>query len=286
VKSGPVVAVTGANGYVGSVISSALRDETEVLGLVRFPKREDQIAWSFDADPMRTAEELRRRGATHLIHSAWDMKASSLKEVVQSCVRGSQNLFTAARSAGIRNVTFISSISAFDGARSTYGRSKLEVEAMALQAGGIVLRLGLVYGDTGGGLFGNLRRVVRTSRVIPMIGSGKGPQYLLHERVLGHVVRRTVRGDFARQRRPITIATPEPVRIKDILLRIAAEEGRSVFLIPVPWPVLYAGLWSAEHLGLRLNFRSDSVLSFIFQDPSPDFSHMRSHAIDPASFQT
>jgi nucleoside-diphosphate-sugar epimerase len=201
-------------------------------------------------------------------------------------VRGSHTLFAAARSAGVRRLTFISSISVFDGARSAYGRSKLEVEAMALHADGVVLRLGLVYGDGGGGLFGNLRRVVRTSRFIPIIGDGKAPQYLLHERALAHVVRCAVRGDFAGEPRPITVAQPEPVQFRDVLQHIAAEEGRSVSLIPVPWPILYVALWSAERLGLRLEFRSDSVLSFVYQDIAPDFSQMRMHGIDPTRFRT
>lgn len=285
-SSQPVVAVTGANGYVGSVVANALRNEAKVLELVRSPKREDQIGWSFNDDSERTTEQLRERGATHLIHSAWDMKANSLQALEETCVRGSQKLLTAARSAGIQNITFISTISAFVGARSAYGRSKLEVERMTLGANGAVLRLGLVHGEGGGGLFGELRRVVRTSRLIPMIGSGNMPQYLLHERSLAAVVGRAVRGDFAGERGPVTIAKPKGVRFRDILLRIAAEEGRSVSLIPLPWPLLYAGLWSAERIGLQLKFRSDSVLSFIFQDPSPDFSQMRSYAIDPGCFET
>jgi nucleoside-diphosphate-sugar epimerase len=282
----PVVAITGANGYVGSVIIDALQKEAKVLGLVRSPKSADQILWSFNADPERLANELRDRGVTHLIHAAWDMKANSIKELDRTCVMGSHALFAAARSAGVQGLTFISSISAFDGARSAYGRSKVAVERMALQADGIVLRIGLVYGERDGGMFGNLRRVVRSSHFVPMIGDGKRPQYLLHERALAHVVRCAVRGDFAGENTLITVAQPEAVRFRNLLLHIAAEEGRSVSLIPVPWPIIFVALWSAEHLGLGSNFRSDSVLSFVYQDIAPDFSQMRLHGIDPTRFGT
>jgi len=282
----PVVAITGANGYVGSVIANALKSDARVLGLVRAPDGPDQIMWSFDTDPERLSRRLRDNGVTHLIHAAWDMKATSLPQLEQTCVNGSRNLFTAARSAGIQELIFISSISAFHGARSAYGRSKLEVEATALQAGGLVLRLGLVYGELDGGLFGNLRRVVRTSRFVPVIGDGKKPQYLLHERALGHVVRCAVQGLFAGEINPITLAHPQAVKFKDILLHIAAEEGRSVSLVPVPWTILYVALWSAEQLGLRPNFRSDSILSFVFQNDAPDFGQIRRHGIEPSGFGT
>jgi nucleoside-diphosphate-sugar epimerase len=279
-KTLPVVAITGANGYVGSVIADALQNEARILGLVRSPKGPDQILWSFDTDSKGLTNELRDRRVTHLVHAAWDMKATSLWELERSCVRGSGALFAAAESAGVQGLTFISSISAFDGARSAYGRSKLEVEAMAFQAGGAVLRLGLVYGDRGGGMFGSLQQVVRISRFVPMIGDGKTPQYLLHERELGHVIRRAVQRDFAGDGNPITVAQPQPMRFRDVLLHIAAEEGRSVSLIPVPWRILYAALWSAECLGLQLRLRSDSILSFVYQNSAPDFSQMRRYGID------
>jgi nucleoside-diphosphate-sugar epimerase len=278
------VALTGANGYVGSVIIDALRKDAQVLGLVRSPKGADQTFWSFDADPERLANELRDHGVTHLLHAAWDMKATSISELKRSCLTGSRNLFAAAWSAGVRRLIFISSISAFDGARSAYGRCKLEVEAMALQADGIVLRLGLVYGERGGGLFENLRQVVRASRFVPMIGAGKTPQYLLHERALAHIVRCAVRGDFDGESRPITVAEPQPIPFRNILAHIAAKEGRSVSLIRLPWPIVYVALWSAERLGLHLKFRSDSVLSYVYQDTAPDFSQMRMHGIDPTRF--
>jgi len=281
----PVVAITGANGYVGSVIVNALQKEAQVLGLVRSPIGADQISWSFDGDPERLANELRNHAVTHLLHAAWDMKASSAT-AQRSCVNGSRSLFAAAQSAGIRKLIFLSSISAFDGARSAYGRSKFEVEGMALRADGLVLRLGLIYGDRGGGLLGNIRQVVRTSRFIPMIGNGKAPQYLLHERALVHIVRCAVRGDFVGESKPIIVAQPEPIPFRDVLLHIAAKEERSVTLIPIPWPIFYAALLSAERLGLRLKFRSDSVLSFVYQNIAPDFSQMRRHGIDPTCFRT
>ena len=157
---------------------------------------------------------------------------------------------------------------------------------MALQAGGTVLRLGLVYGDRGGGMFGNLRQVVRTSRFVPVIGDGKTPQYLLNERALGHVVRCAVRGGFSGEIDPITVAHPQPVQFRDVLLHIAGEESRPISLIPVPWTILYAVLWSAEQLGLRLKFRSDSVLSFVYQNDALDFVGIRKLGIDPSSFET
>ena len=283
-STAPVIAVTGANGYIGSVIVDALKDNAKVFGLVRNPHGADQIRWSFGADQDLLAQTLRDHGVTHMIHAAWDMRASSADELEKTCVDGSFGLLAASRQAGVKKNIFISTISAFEGARSAYGRSKLKVEELFRQAKGLVLRLGLVYGDRPGGAFANLRKIVRTARIIPLIGDGRAPQYLLDERTLAEVMRRSVRGDFEGEATPFTLAHPEPVAFRDLLRRIARSESRRVVLVPVPWRILYIALYSAERLGMRLNIRSDSVLSFVHQNAAPDFDVMRLHSINPIRF--
>jgi nucleoside-diphosphate-sugar epimerase len=257
-----VTAVTGANGYVGGVIARALGPET--VRLVRRPAGPLDVAWSFGDDPTAA---LKAHGVTRVVHAAWDMRASRLATLEAGCVAGSKILLDAAGAAG-STFTFISTISAFEGARSAYGQAKLQVERLVLAAGGNVLRAGLVHGDGDGGMFGSLRQTVAKARVIPLIGDGAAPQYLLPEALLAQVVRMEFSG-------LVTLAAPEPVAFRDLLRRIAAAQGKSPLLVPVPWQLFYAGFRSAEALGLKLGFKSDSVLSLVFQNPAPDFAPMR-----------
>jgi nucleoside-diphosphate-sugar epimerase len=279
--SRPRVAITGANGYVGSVIAGALAAQADVVGLVRKPRSADDIAWSFDADPIALEAALRQHGVTHLIHAAWDMKANLLTTLERDCVAGSARLFAAASAAGIVRPIFISSISAFARDRSAYGRSKMMAEQIAHDHRGLVLRLGLVYGDGDGGVYGSLKKMVAKARVIPIIGDGSAQQYLLHERTLAQVVRRAVRGDFDQSGRPLTIAHPEGIAFRALLGAIAAVQHNQITCVPVPWRLVYLGLRTAETAGIKLNFRSDSVISFIFQDPAPDFEALARYGIDP-----
>jgi nucleoside-diphosphate-sugar epimerase len=241
------------------------------------------MEWSLDSDSESVTRELARRNVTHLVHAAWDMKVNSVDDIQRTCVQGSESLFDAARSAGVQQVVFISTISAFSGARSVYGQAKLAVERMALQAGGVVLRLGLVYGANGGGVFDSLKQIAEKARFVPMIGDGKSLQYLLHEDTLTDVMRRAVAGEFDEARVPLTIAQPDGIAFRTILRHIASMQGRHPILIPVPWRVLYSGLKLAETAGLNLNFRSDSVISFVFQNPSPDFTALDTFGIAPRS---
>ena len=83
-------------------------------------------------------------------------------------VEGSRKILEAAREAKTPKIIFISSISAFDGCRSLYGRAKLEIEKIALDCGALVIRPGLVYGEGAGGMFGKLVAQMKKSSVIPL----------------------------------------------------------------------------------------------------------------------
>jgi nucleoside-diphosphate-sugar epimerase len=279
-----VCAVTGASGYVGSIIMQELRQHMPVVAMVRHPQSEADIAWSLETD-QDVAKALRARNVKTLVHAAWDMRANSLLEMERTCVQGSAALFDAAARAGVERIVFISSISAFEGCRSAYGKSKLLVEKLLQKSGNIVFRFGLVFGDKPGGVFGGIRRQVQNSRILPMIGSGLSPQYLLHEKTLAESILRAVYGDLDRARGvPITLAHPEPWRFRDLVKSIAASEGRKVALVPVPWQLLFAGIRTGEALGLNLPFRSDSIISFAYYDRNPDFSLLRPLEIDPLPY--
>jgi nucleoside-diphosphate-sugar epimerase len=275
------VAVTGANGYVGSIIAAALRDEAEVLSLCRAPRDDNQIAFEFGGDMDMLARRLREHRVTHLVHAAWDMRASTAKEAERICVKGSQALLAAAREAGVEKLIFISSISAFRSARSTYGRSKLEAEQAFLDAGGLVLRLGLVHGDRAGGAFGAMRKIATTASIVPLIGDGRAPQFLLAEEDLERIIIGAVRGEFGHHAPVMTLAHPAPVAFRDILSQLADCAGRRPIFLPIPWRILYCALLSLEKLGFKPRVRSDSVLSFVYQDPAPDFAPMQLYGISP-----
>ncbi|WP_263374458.1 NAD-dependent epimerase/dehydratase family protein [Granulicella aggregans] len=263
-------AITGASGYVGSRLASAIQRDMEVVPISR-REAAGSIRWEMQ-NPTEISEELRSRGVKVLVHAAWDFTHPNAEENDRVNVEGSRQLFESADRAGVERILFISSISAFAGARSAYGQSKLRVERMVFdRPGGIVIRPGLVWGAGPGGMFGALTKQVESGSMIPMIGSGRYPQYLVHEDDLGDAIRKAVAGGL-KVSAPITVANEVPWLLRDLIEDIARKQGKKVTLLPVPWPAVYAGLKAAELMGAKLNFRSDSVLSLVFQDPSPDFT--------------
>jgi nucleoside-diphosphate-sugar epimerase len=265
-----VCAITGSNGYVGSCLKNYFAAQGwEILELVRQPKpgtRSAQFQLGGDVSPSTLA------GVDALVHCAYDFKPLRWEEILAANVAGTEKLFKAARTAGVKKIICISSISAYDGCRSLYGKAKLEIEKIAGKHGAQVIRPGLVYGPGPGGMFGKLMAQVQKSSVIPLIGDGSQIQFLLHEEDLCSFVERIASGKTPQLPEILTAANEQPWSFKNLLLEIARAENRKIKFVPLPWRLVWLGLKTAELCGLRLNFRSDSLMSLMYQNPAPDFS--------------
>ncbi len=129
-------------------------------------------------------------GVTALVHCAYDFTPLTWEELAAVNIEGSKKVIQAAKAAKVPKIIFISSISAFDGCRSLYGKAKLEIEKFALANGALVVRPGLVYGGVAGGMFGKLAQQVSKSAIIPMIGNGSQIQFLVHNEDLSCLYRK------------------------------------------------------------------------------------------------
>ncbi len=206
-----------------------------------------------------------------LIHAAHDFRAFGAEEQRRVNVEGSRLLFEAARGAGVRRIVAVSSISAFEGCRSDYGRAKLQLEDLALKSGGVAVRPGLVYGDGPGGMFGTLSKLCRLP-VLPLPDGGLQPLLLAHADDVSAALVGALDWNASVAGGPVTLAHPDPVSFGDLLRLIARRGGRQPLFMPVPAALMLGGLGAAEALGLRLPARRDSLESLLNPNASPDFS--------------
>jgi len=194
-------------------------------------------------------------------------------------------LLEAAREAGVETIVFISTLSAFEGCRSLYGRAKLEIEATAHNMGANVIRPGLVYGKEGGGVFGRIVGLVRRSSVVPRLIGGQQVQYLVHENDVGKLVQACLEGRVPKPGESIPIAHERGWELTDIVLQIGRVLNRSFVLVPVPWQLAWLGLKMIEMVGGRPGFRSDSLLGMVYQCSNPNFELTRSMGIKCQPFE-
>jgi nucleoside-diphosphate-sugar epimerase len=157
-----VAAVTGARGFLGAHVCSHLDGAGwRVVELTRAPVD--------TGDGPREHRRFRLRespepdllaGVDVLVHCAYDFGPRTWDEIRTVNVAGSRRLFEAADASGVGRIVTISSMSAFEGCRSMYGRAKLAVERETYARGGVAVRPGLIFGRSAGGMVGSLVQVI------------------------------------------------------------------------------------------------------------------------------
>ena len=156
----------------------------------------------------------------------------------------------------------------------------------AAAAGAFVVRSGLVWADgppSGGGMFGSLARSAGAS-MVPLIDGGSHPQYLIHEQDLFELLRRFCDGELQNPGKPVVAAAAWAWPMRDLLVELARRQGRQPRFMPVPWQPVWAGLRLAEMAHLPVPYRSDSVVSLVYQDPKPDFESLKALGITARNF--
>jgi len=277
------VAITGASGYVGTALAARFeRAGWTVTRLTRAGGDAVRFRLGEEVDP----ELFRSRRMDALVHAAYDFAPVTWTDIRRVNVEGSRKLLSAAREGGVHRIVVLSSISAFPGCRSLYGRAKLEIEQAALAVDGAVVRPGLVWMDPGapeGGMFGSLIRSARGS-LVPLIDGGSHCQYLVHIDDLFTVVSRLSEEAGDRPNEPIVAASPRCWPMRALVAELARRQGLKPRFVGVPWRVVWLGLKAAETAHVRLGYRSDSVVSLVHQDPRPDFTSLGRIGVTPRDF--
>ena len=269
-------AVTGASGYVGSRVAEYF--ETRNWTVFEFTRRPGsrlspgRVNVPFQLDSHIDPTAFRDNGIRVVVHCAYDFHPLNWDEIYRINVEGSAKLLRAAKEAGVDRIILISSISAFEGCSSLYGKAKLEIERVAASLGAFIIRSGLVYGSRpSGGMFGALQRSVGKSTIIPLIGSGRYMQYLVHEDDLCGLLLKLSSEETKLPAGPIIAASSRGWSIRDLLQAMAAARRTRVKFVPLPWRAVWLGLRISELLGIAVPFRSDSVISLVRQNLNPDF---------------
>jgi nucleoside-diphosphate-sugar epimerase len=267
----PVVAITGANGYLGSILSVYFAEQGfDVLKLTREPDAQGLMFSLTEAQP--SARQLQEQGARCVIHCAHEFEPLSLRRSLEINAGGTTRFMETCRQAGVERQLYISSMSAYHGCRSIYGRTKLAIEAEVERKGGISVRPGLIYSFPLGGMLGAVDRLLGLP-VVPLIGTGRFTLYLIEARTLCKTLHRLLTiENWKDVPNPLTLAHPRPYPFSTILRVLARSRSLSPILVPIPWRLPWLALHAAERLGLRVRTRSDGITGLVYSDPSPRFS--------------
>jgi nucleoside-diphosphate-sugar epimerase len=277
----PKVAITGGRGYLGSILARNFQTAGwETTLLVREVREKGGVA--FQLGKKIAPEVLKEHQA--FVHCAYDFKPSSWAEIYQANILGSRFCFEAAIKAGVGRRVFISSMSAYEGCCSMYGKAKLAVEQEFLPQGVFCVRPGLLWSDESKGMFGKLNRAAGNLPFLPLVDGGEQKLALSQAEDLAVGVVDYCQGTAESPREAQLTAYPELLTFRKILERLAEKAGRNPRFFSVPGWALLAGLRGAEFFKISLPFKSDSLVSLLHQNPTPMFSKMIHFKRWPAEF--
>jgi nucleoside-diphosphate-sugar epimerase len=261
------VAITGANGYVGSALGAAFfASGHRVIALQRRAPRNDgtrdYIPYSLEHGPAAPLPD----DVSAVVHCAYDLRARDCAEIERMNLEGTEKLVAA---VGDVPIVLISSMSAYAGTQQLYGQTNLACERMFAAAGGTALRLGLVYGSAEGGMVGALRKVAALP-VVPLLRPDSY-QYTVHVDDMARCVVATV--EQPSTHRVVGVANPRRVPFSEIIRTLRATgTAKPLRGVPVPAALLYRALRAAEAMGIRSPFRADSLLGLV--QPAPEVPHV------------
>ena len=94
--------------------------------------------------------------------------------------------------------------------------------------------------------------------------------YMVHAGDLMRIVETFLAHDGSAAPALLPAAYPTPLTMRRVLEIMAEEAGKRAHFLRVPPGLAVAGLRSLETIGMRLPFRSDSLLSMLHTNPAPE----------------
>jgi nucleoside-diphosphate-sugar epimerase len=265
------IAVTGATGYIGRrVVASASKSGHEVISLSRRPDHPFSSNW-FPYDLSATEHIFLPEGVEVLIHLAANTSFRSGLSAEEE-IFAAQKLVNLTKDRGIKFI-FISSQTARSDAPTAYGRVKFQIEQKVIEAQGLVIRPGLVYGGTPNGLYGELIRSVNKFYFLPLFFPGPKVQPIHVDDLTWGILR--VAELHSNNFGPvIMLGSIEPVSFGRFLGGIAKARLRVTRLfIPIPSIVIIMMSGVFSKLGGSLN-RINSLFNLASMDTRSDLNFL------------
>jgi nucleoside-diphosphate-sugar epimerase len=264
------VVITGAGGYLGSALCRFFHGMSafRVVAVFRGKPSHQHCSSHVLADVFTQdwAAQV-ATGPVTLINCAFDFAAVGKAEPAERYAVFARNLALLGDQPRTRLIN-VSTMSAYPGCRTDYGREKLFIEGLFQERGGISVRPGLIVSwRRPGTAFLSLIDTVRRMTFVPLLTARRSGFYIadLEAVMLGIYLLTQLR---LNKPHTLSFCYRERLGLRELLRRIEGRLGVTRIHIPLPWPIAYVLVLGRERLTGVAKVRADSVLDFAYPAPS------------------
>jgi uncharacterized protein YbjT (DUF2867 family) len=228
------IAITGANGFVGTHLTHRLESEGHELVLIsrRRRKDDDRVVPDDLSDVSRVKELF--GGCKVVAHCAGINREIGKQTYRRVHVDGTRNVVEAAKAAGVEKIVLMSFLRARANCGSAYHESKWEAEEIVRNSGVdyTIIKAGVIYG-LGDHMLDHLSHALHTFPVFGLVGFKEKSVRPLAVEDLVHVMRAAI-VDRRMKRQTIALLGPEEIYLSEAVCRVAEVVGKRPLMFPLP----------------------------------------------------
>jgi NADH dehydrogenase len=228
------IAITGANGFVGTHLTQRLESEGNELVLIsRRARKDDARVAANDLSDINVLTEL-FRNCKVVAHCAGINREIGTQTYQRVHVEGTRNVVEAARAAGVEKIVLLSFLRARAGCGSHYHESKWEAEEIVRNSGldYTIIKAGVIYGR-GDHMLDHLSHALHTFPIFALVGLKEKSVRPLAVEDLVHVMRAAL-VDRRMKRQTIALLGPEEIYLSEAVCRVADVVGKRPLMFPLP----------------------------------------------------
>ena len=233
-----MIALTGGSGFIGSHLVAEIRKRgMSFLCLYRESRRGNALAAG--GSPSRQVDFASQESLNHalkgcrvLVHVLGVINAESA-DLLRINVDYTRRLVEAAKANGVQKIVLMSSVAAIR-RHGAYGESKFQAEEI-VRGSGIafhIIRPAFVYGTGDQNTMDMMIRTIKHWPVIPLLGGGNFKLQPVYVKDIVGVLMKMI--DLPGMNEAYSVAGPEQVSLKEILVALAQHLKCKRWFIPIP----------------------------------------------------
>jgi NADH dehydrogenase len=228
------IAITGANGFVGTHLTHRLESEGHELVLIsRRPRKDNNRVVADDLSDAGVLGEL-FSDCKVVVHCAGINREIGKQTYRRVHIEGTRNVVEAAKAAGVEKIVLMSFLRARANCGSPYHESKWEAEEIVRNSGldYTIIKAGVVYG-LGDHMLDHLSQALHTFPLFALVGLKEKSVRPLAVEDLVHVMRAAI-VDRRMKRQTIALTGPEEIYLSKAVCRVAEVVGKRPLMFPLP----------------------------------------------------